>query len=472
MRANAGRAPLATPRLLTGRLPAGWPLTVALLGFPLWWILGLANLMLIFMTVPMAMTLWRRRSTLVAPNGFGVWLFFLVWVLLGALTLWADAPLADPGGGFSRVLVYGYRVAWYAAFTVVLLYIGNMSERELPSGKIGRLLGFMFVVTAAGGFLGLLLPSVQLTSPMEMLLPGGLANNAFIRDIIHPRTAAIETILGFEQARPMAPFAYANTWGAAYAFFLPYFLLTWIIRARRGRRIMGMAIFVLSLWPAVYSLNRGLWLALGTIGLFGVVKLAQVGGPRVIAWTAGAVAAGAIVVALSPLPGLVQDRLDNPHSNNRRAMLAEETTRSALTGSPLVGFGSTRNVQGDLGTVAGGDKAGCKACGSPPLGTQGHLWLLLFANGVVGTIAFCAFFAVRFLRHWRDRGAYSLAGCCVLISCTLFMITYDMVEVPLYTVMIAVALMWRAERDKRGEQPRRVAARALTPRALHEAEAR
>jgi hypothetical protein len=173
-------------------------------------------------------------------------------------------------------------------------------------------------------------------------------------------------------------------------------------------------------------------------------------------------AAGALVVALSPLPGLVQDRLDNPHSNNRRTLLAEETTRSALAGSPLVGFGSTRNVQGDLGQVSGGDRVGCKACGSPPLGTQGHVWLLIFANGIVGTIAFCAFFAIRFLRHWRDRGAYSLAGCCVLIACTLFMITYDMVEVPLYTVMIAVALMWRARRDERGVPGARPRVRALT----------
>jgi hypothetical protein len=295
-----------------------------------------------------------------------------------------------------------------------------------------------------------------------MLLPQGLAGNSFIRDIVHPKVADIESILGFAQSRPMAPFAYANTWGAAYAFFLPYFLLTWIVRARMRRRVFGLAVLVASLWPVVYSLNRGLWGALGAIGLFGVLKLLQVGGPRVIAWTAGMAAAGALVVALSPLPGLVQDRLENPHSNNRRTLLAEETTRSALMGSPLVGFGSTRNVQGDLGQVSGGDRVGCKACGSPPLGTQGHVWLLIFANGIVGTIAFCAFFAIRFLRHWRDRGAYSLAGCCVLIACTLFMITYDMVEVPLYTVMIAVALMWRARRDERGVPGARPRVRALT----------
>ncbi|WP_018653348.1 hypothetical protein [Actinomadura flavalba] len=451
MRAIAGGAPLAeSPRLLPWRLRPGWPLTVALGGFPVWWLLGLANIMLVLTAVPMGLTLWRRRGRLVAPSGFGVWLVFLAWVVLGLLTLFADAPGAVPGGGASRYLVWGWRFAWYSAFTIVLLYIGNLSERELPSGRIGRLLGWMFVVTTFGGLLGSFFPGIQLTSLMEMLLPGGVRQIGFIRDIIHPKTAEISTILGFEQSRPMAPFAYANTWGSAYAFFLPYFVLTWIVRAKRTRRVFAILVLVASLWPVVYSLNRMLWVALGGMLVFGVVKLAQVGGPRVIARATVALAAGAVLIALSPLPGLVQDRLDNPHSNNRRTLLAEETTRSALAGSPLVGFGTTRDVQGDLGQVGGGNKPGCKACGSPPLGTQGHLWLLIFANGIVGTILFCAFFLRRFAAHWKDRGAYSLAGCSVLISCGLFLITYDLVEVPLYTVMIAVALMWRAKRDEIG----------------------
>ncbi len=128
--------------------------------------------------------------------------------------------------------------------------------------------------------------------------------------------------------------------------------------------------------------------------------------------------------------------------------------RSALTGSPIVGFGTTRNVQGNLESLAGGDRPGCKACGAPPLGTQGHFWLLLFANGVIGTIAFGAFFVTRFARHWRERSAYGVAGCCVLLAFGLFLFIYDLVEVPLYTVMIAVALMWRARREADAGHPR------------------
>lgn len=439
---QGGTAPLI-------RLRSGWPLTTVFLLFPLWWLLGLGAIIFMVMAVPMAAHLWRHRARLTAPRGFGLWLLFLAWVLLGVVVLWADAPGAAPGGGASRLLVFGWRFAWYLTCTIVLLYVGNLKERELPTGKVGGLLAIMFIVTTAGGLLGSFLPYVQLTSPMEMLLPHGLASNPFLRDVIHPKTAEFSTILGAEQPRPMAPFAYANTWGAAYAFFLPFFLITWVARARGAKRIAGVAILIVSLWPVVYSLNRGLWLALGLIGAFAVCKIVLIGGRAMAARATVVLAVGAVVVALSPLPGMIGTRLDNPHSNNRRALLAEETVRSAITGSPLVGFGSTRDVQGNLSSVGGGSRPGCAKCGAPPLGTQGHLWLLIFAHGLGGTVAFLAFFGVRFGRHWRDRSAYSLAGCCVLLAGALFIFTYDIVEVPLYAVMIAVGLMWRAERDAR-----------------------
>lgn len=452
---TAGSAALAArPGTSASVSRAGWPLIVVFAGFPVWWILGFGALIFMITAVPMAVVLYRRRATLVVPRGFGAWLLFLAWALLGMAVLWADAPGAVPGGGISRAFVFGWRFIWYLACTIVLLYIGNLREDELPSDRIGRLLGYMFVVTTAGGLLGSFLPQLQLTSLVEMALPHGLATNGFLRDAIHPKTATIETITGVAQARPMAPFAYANTWGAAYAFFLPYFGVTWIVRGDRRRRLLAVPILLASLWPVVYSLNRGLWAALVLIALFIGLKLVLWRGGRAVVWAMVTLAVGGIVVAASPLPGMIQNRLDNPHSNNRRYLLAEQSVRSTLTGSPVVGFGSTRNVQGNLATLSGGSRPDCEKCGAPPLGTQGHLWLLIFANGLVGTAAFLAFFAVRFARHWRDRTAYGMAGCCALLTFGAFLFVYDMVEVPLYTVMIAVALMWRAQRAKLQEAAR------------------
>jgi hypothetical protein len=423
---------------------AGWPLTVIFVGFPLWWLLGLGMLIFLIMSVPMAVHLHRRRSRLVVPRGFGAWLFFLAWVLLGIGVLWADAPGAVPGGGLGRLFVYGWRFAWYLAATVVLLYIANLSGEELPADRVGRLLGCMFIVTTAGGLLGVVAPHLQLTSPLEMVLH---TKNSFLLDAIHPKTAEVTSILGYEQSRPMAPFAYANTWGAGYAFFLPFFAITWLWRAGRRRRVAGTAILLVSLWPLVYSLDRGVWSALGVIGAFAAFKILALGGGRAARLAFAGLAVVLLVFLVSPLPGMIQTRLDRPHSNNRRTLLAEQSVRSALTGSPVVGFGNTREVQGNLTSVTGGDRPGCKACGAPPLGTQGHLWLLVFANGLVGTAAFAAFFVVRFASHWRERSAYGIAGCCVLLAFGLFVFIYDLVEVPLYTVMIAVALMWRARRE-------------------------
>lgn len=424
----------------------GWPLTVIFLGFPIWWLLGLGMIIFLVMSVPMAVHLYKHRSRLVAPRGFAAWLLFVAWAVLGVGVLWADAPGAVPGGGIGRLLPYGWRIAWYLASTVVLLYIANLDDHELPADRVGRLLAWMFVVTTAGGLLGTFAPHLQITSPMEMLLH---THNRFLLDAIHPKTAEVDTILGYDQSRPMAPFAYANTWGAAYAFFLPFFAITWLWRARRGRRIAGIAILLASFWPVVYSLDRGLWAALGVTSLFVLLKIVATGGRRALQLATASLTVGAIVFFVSPLPGMIQDRLAHPHSNNRRTLLAEQSVSSGLTGSPIVGFGSTRNVQGNLTSLAGGDRPGCKACAAPPLGTQGHLWLLIFGNGIVGTIAFCAFYVRRFAVHWRERSAYGVAGCCVLLAFAIFLFIYDLVEVPLYTVMIAVALMWRARREAR-----------------------
>ena len=74
-----------------------WPLAALVIGLPLWWVLGLVELAPIALAVPMAVQLLRRR-TIHLPGGFGWWLLFLGWVLLGAALLWVDAPGACPAG--------------------------------------------------------------------------------------------------------------------------------------------------------------------------------------------------------------------------------------------------------------------------------------------------------------------------------------------------------------------------------------
>lgn len=420
---------------------AGWPLSVLCLGFPLWWALGVSAFILPLMAVPMGLELLRRRSVHV-PRGFGLWLLFLVWVAAGVFVLWADAPGAIPGGESTRIVSFGLRLAYYAAITVVFLYIGNLSERELSTSRVTRLFAFLFLVSVGGGYLGLIAPHFEFTSPVEYLLPGSLANNAYVQDLVHPSTAQIQTFLGYEEARPKAPFSYTNEWGANIALFMPFFVVSWLRRGAGWRRPAGALVLAASIVPIIYSLNRGVWLGLVVAALYVIIRLAAAG--KVLALQALLVGAlvGGGVVASTPLLDLATLRLDTPHSNEGRLLLAQETLRSAA-GSPVVGYGTTRDVQGNLDSAAVTASEACPLCGSPPFGTHGHLYRVVFTNGYVGTALFLGFFLVRFARHWRDRDPVVVATCTIGVMFALFLLFYNLLAFPLLTLMAGLALAWR-----------------------------
>ncbi len=427
----------------------GWPLTALFLLFPLWWVAGLTSFAFIIFAVPLAVELLRRRDLRV-PRGFGTWLLFLAWMLAGTTMLWSDAPTGEPGGGGAgRLMVFGFRTAMYLAATVFMLYVVNADQRRLPTRRVLRLLAFMFVVTTCGGLLGVVAPGFEFRSVLELVLPHGLAGNGFINPMIHPAAAENQNILGYDEGRPIAPFAFANSWGANYSLYLPFFLLAWFGRDAGWRRRLAPFILLLSLVPVVYSLNRGLWGALGVGVLYLAFRLAAMGKVWALQAVVAALLLGAIAFVVSPLGTMVQARLNAPHSNERRGQLAADTVRNAVEGSPILGFGSTRNVRGSYFSIAGGSTPDCPACGVPPLGTQGLLWMVIFSQGLVGLGLFLYFFARRFFAHWRDHAGLSLAGCVVLTFWTIELFVYDTVDAPLVTVMIAVGLMARMPRSER-----------------------
>ncbi|ADB31798.1 hypothetical protein Kfla_2733 [Kribbella flavida DSM 17836] len=433
------------------RWSAGWPLSVLFLGFPLWWVLGITEFVFFLAAVPMAWALISRR-TVVAPRGFGWWIGFLAVVLVSATMLTTDAPFSNTGPLGGTLLTYGYRLCWYAAVTIVLLYVGNTDRSELPTGKVVRLLGYMFVVTAFGGLLGVLAPNLEFTSALELLLPDPIATNRFLQALIHPATADIQNVLGFDQPRPRAPFAYANSWGANLSFYLPFFLYGWFGRDAGWRRIAGWPVLVVAAVPVVYSLNRGLWAVLVVGALYAVVQVIRLRGFNAVAWLAPVAVVAVVAALLSPLPTMIGERLANQHSNDRRSELALKTIESTVKGSPLVGFGNTRDVEGSFGSIAGGATLGCPACAVPPFGTQGHLWLVVFTQGLLGTALFLAFFLVRFARHVRSREPVTMIGLAVLIFFLIEILVYDTLGAPLFTLMIALGLMWRTDRDAQDDR--------------------
>lgn len=439
------RAPGSRARRRRWNLPVHWPLSVMVLGFPLWWALGLRTVVPMLMAVVMADQLLRRRR-LSLPAGFTLWVLYLAWLALGVFVLFADAPGAEPGGGPSRLAVFAYRLAWYLTATIALVWITNLRESQLPTRWLYQLLGYMFVVTTVGGLVGVLAPYVEFTSPLEMLLPRGLRSNGLVQAIAHPAVADIQNVLGRLQARPKAPFPFANSWGSNLSLYLPFFLAAWFgAGRRRWQPVVAPFVLVAALVPVVYSLNRGLWISLA-IGVAGLLLLQlRRGRPTTLLATAALLVVAGLIFLSSPLGTVFTDRLDNQHSNDRRSELISRTVSGTVEGSPVVGFGSTRDVQGGFSSIAGADTPDCSACGVPPLGTQGHLWGVLFGQGLVGAALFVAFFAVVVSRCWRCRTRTETVCTFVMVFFGFQVLVYDTLGMPLLTVMIAAGLVAREQ---------------------------
>ena len=422
------------------RLQPGWPLIVSFVGLPLWWVLGLIQVVFVLMAVPMVVYLARSRIVR-TPRGLGVWLLFLVWLLGGIFTMQVAAPSAIPNQSLGRYVVFGYRGLWYVIGTIALLYVLN-TKSFLSTQRICQALGWMFVALVGGGLLGVLAPTLEFPSALEIILPNVISSNGFVSSLIHPQVAQIQDFLGYIEPRPSAPFAFSNEWGLNLAVTLPFFVVSWWRRGGGYRWAMPVVLALASI-PIISSLNRGLWLALVVIVLYLVVRSAVAGRLSVLIGIVIAVCIAGLLIATSPLGGLLQDRINTPHSNEGRTNLSRLSVQSTLEGSPVIGFGSTRDVEGNFNSIAGGASDRCPRCSPPPLGTQGQLWLVLFGTGAVGLILYCGFFAIQFLRNIRSRSPFSLASQCALIALLVTMPVYNAVGTAIFVALIAVGVMSR-----------------------------
>lgn len=425
----------------------GWPLAALLVLYPLWWALGLGTLAVFILAVPMAVHLWRRRPVRVPP-GFGLWLLFLAWVLASTVMLGADPEGTLPGAAADRVVSVVFNLAGYTAVAVALLYVGNLREVEYPRHRLVRHLSSLFLVVVAGGLLGTIAPEFEFTSPVEALLPDAVASNAFVRSLVHPAAAQVHEVLGYTSGRPAAPFGYTNIWGAVLTLLLGYFAVTWLLRPG-PRRLAGLALLGVGLVPLVYSLNRGAWIGVAVAVVLTVVWLARNGNLLGL----GALVAGLCVtvalLAATPLTGLVEQRLDNPHSDGIRSFTITRTLEVAQE-SPVLGFGAARRALGSPESIAVGRDADCSMCGNPPLGSTGQLWLLLIAQGFVGAALYLAFMIRSLWAFRRDRSALAWAATLAVVLPFLYMLLYNALVIPLLITFLSIGLLWRNDQERHG----------------------
>jgi O-antigen ligase len=411
--ASAGGTSVGRFPFRSSRLPV-WPV-VALFGlFPFWWILGLVDVIWIPVAAVMALYLYRAGDVRV-PRHFPVWLFFLAFAGCSVImiTSWGDLT------GFV------YRYAIYLSSTVLFVYVYNGHQR-LTARFVAGVLTCWWLTTVAGGFLGLLLPTAVIRTPMSYLLPAGLQANDLVNHMVIRRFAQYNPDSYFQlDPRPSAPFLYTNNWGNVYSLLLP-FVIVYLLQVRGERRFGLLALMLpISAIPAALTLNRGMFLGIAVAISYVALRLAMRGKLRALTTLALVTVIGVLAIQLSPL----QERLDarlggETNSNTDRTSLYVQSLQ-LIPQSPLFGFGGPRDPV--TPTAA-------------PVGTQGQVWLLLVSHGPIAALCFVGFFVLAFYRIRRRSDPMGVACATVMLVGSMELFYYGVVPNGLPLMVVAAAM--------------------------------
>ncbi|WP_025617719.1 O-antigen ligase family protein [Salinispora cortesiana] len=349
------------------RLPI-WPLALMFGLVPIWWLAGAFYLgWPLLGAVLLALLLVRGRVPL--PPGAGIWLLFLAVVLVSATRL----------GSPSSVLTFGLRLGFYVTALVVGVYVYVVArERAGGSGVLLPLCAFWLGLVALG-WLSVLAPRLGMTTPVEVLLPGAIAAEPFVHDMVHLSTAEYSAQSLNPIYRPAAPYAYTNNYGSAYAMLLPGVVAVIMLRRRGVLRWLLLGSLPLSLAPAFLTLNRAMFLSLGVGLLVLGVRAGRHGNTRVATSIVGVLLVGLLATVFIPVTQLIGDRVGNSGTNTDRLALYGAVL-GRVGDSPWLGYGAPVNV----------DTVSAQA----PIGTQGQLWMVLFSHGIPALLCFLAWFVV------------------------------------------------------------------------------
>lgn len=444
------------PRVVRRR-PAwnpAWPVFALLVLYPLWWALGLGDYMPVLLALPMAarMYAWRASGArrLRLPPGFTLWLLFLLCTALSVVELSLAAPDTISSSVANRALSYSQRGMMYLGVTVLLLYVGNLTEKELPRRRLAWMLGLIAAYAVVGGLAAMLAPDFQFSSPLLAILPHSVGTNYAIASTMHPGLAQAQSIVGAASGRPKAPFDFTNTWGNCLSLTLPWLIVAGCMNVSRRRRVITASLVAISVIPVIYSLNRGVWIGLGASAVYVAARMAARGRLAPLALIMTGLVVLSVAVTVTPLSTVISQRLANGQSDQIRSNLTAKAVEDALA-SPVLGYGDTRRVIGSVSSIAIGPTANCRGCGQAVVGSNGQLWLLLICVGFPGTIFYLWFFGYGAWRYRRDRTPYGLAGVLVLLLPFIYMNTYVAVGPPLEFTILAYALLWKNDRELAGE---------------------
>lgn len=395
-------------------LPA-WPVLVLLWGYPLFWALGLLAFAQVLVAIPMlAFLIMRWRVTLVP--GVLPWLGFALWMLPASLMI----------DQFGRLVGLGVRFSQFLALAIMMIYIVN-ARSALSVRRVLHGLTFIWLFVIVGGYLGMLFPDVRLNLTIGRLLPDVLTANDYVRDLVFPPLAEIQTPWGVTEPfnRPSAPFAYTNGWGAAIAVLTPIALATALGHDTVRSKILISVGIIASIPPAVATTNRGLIVGIAAAIVYVVARLTLRG-----AWLAlvRLLALTACCIVLLQAFGLMEQvnlRQESVDTAAGRSALYVEAWQRTLQ-SPLLGYGAPRPSTWSEISV----------------GTQGAIWNAMFCFGFVGLLLFIVMLVGSAVRTFDAPNASTLwLHASVVVTC-LLSIFYGL-DRQLVFIGIAVAVMLR-----------------------------
>lgn len=405
-------APATTPRAALPR----WPFTAMLALFPLWWVLGFAEMA----WIPLAgcmVVLMVRRGGIRIPRGFALWLLF--FVLMCASVIGVDTS--------GRLIGFVYRALLYATVTVVFVYVYNARETLTTRYMLGVFTLF-WLWAVLGGYAGIVAPEFSFRTPLSYVLPQGLQANELIGEMVVRRLTQFnpESWLALDP-RPSAPFLYTNGWGNVYSITLPMVIAYMTLIPRRRVFWLLMLAIPASLVPAFLTLNRGMFIGLAVAGAYLFLRFAIAGRLREVVLLAviGGVA-GVAAVALDVVSKLT-DRVETSSSTEDRANLYEETFVRTLD-SPLFGYGAPRPSFTD---------------GAPSAGTQGHLWMVMFSHGFPALICFMGALIWMFFATLRGRSTAMMVLNTVQLVLIVEVFFYGVLPNGLILTLPAAALAMR-----------------------------
>jgi len=407
-----------------------------LAGWPLWWALGVTQFVFPLFAAPLAWQLYRQQRVRVPP-GFWLWALFLLWVLVSALALDVTVEGTLPPSGNGRYLAFTVRFLNYVALTVMMLYVANASERELPRRRLIGWFTALGVQTIALGVLAVAFPGARFRTAFARVLPSELLG----ADAGVVALAQVQSVLGETSPRPAAPFAFTNAWGNNLSLLLIWIVLGMVVAGPR-RKLVLWPLLAVAVVPVVYSLNRGMWIGIGLAIAVVSVRLARRGRRGTLITLSVVLTVGSVVFALSPLASIVQARLDAGHSNDVRSSLARDAISSAIT-SPVIGYGTTRETIGSDASIAIGASPDCPKCGNRDIGSTGQLWLILIAQGVIGAALYVGFFLRTLWTHRRDHSPLGIAGTLVIALELFYGLFYTALTMALAIALLTVGLLQR-----------------------------